>query len=85
MKIDLIYIQGEMFTTFLVNSNEGLNAYKEIIRVCGFPKVFNMHLKQTLAQLRKSGYRVRKSTAKRSPANEIFNKRDKLLLDQLTA
>lgn len=84
MKIDLTYIQDGMFATFLVNSNEGLEAYKEIIRVCGAPKVFNSHLPQTLAQLKAAGYGVRKSTAK-PKGLESFTENDKELLDLLTA
>jgi hypothetical protein len=84
MKVDLTYIQDGMFTTFLVNSDEGLPAYKELIRVLGAPKVLNQHLPQTLAQLKAAGYGVRKSTAK-PKGIESFTESDKKLLDLLTA
>ena len=79
MKIDLTWTSDGIFTSFLANSNEGLEAYKEIVRVTGANKVLDVHRESTLRQLKDAGYRVRKSTAKPKP----FNKEDADLLAEL--
>ena len=82
MKIDLTWISDGLFTTFLVNSNEGLDAYKQIVSTCGVPKVLDVHRDSTIKQLKKAGYGVRKSTAKVSKV-EDFTEDDLALLDSL--
>jgi hypothetical protein len=82
MKIDLTWTAGSLFTTFLVNSEEGRVAYKQIIDVCGSPKVLNQHRDSTIYQLKQAGYKVRKSTAKVSKL-EDFTSEDLALLDSL--
>ena len=71
MKIDLIWISDGLFTTFLVNSESGLEAYNQIIDVCGAPKVLNQHRDSTIYQLKQAGYGVRKSTAKTSKVKDF--------------
>ena len=82
MKIDLTWTSDSLFTTFLVNSEAGREAYKQIIDVCGAPKVLNQHRDSTIYQLKQAGYGVRKSTAKVSKVKD-FTDSDLALLDSL--
>ena len=82
MKIDLTWTADSLFTTFLVNSEAGREAYKQIIEVCGAPKVLNQHRDATIYQLKQAGYRVRKSTMKVSKVKD-FTDDDFALLDRL--
>ena len=82
MKIDLTRMSDGLFTTFLVNSNEGLEAYKRIVETCGAPKVLDVHRASTIKQLKEAGYGVRKSTAKVSKV-EDFTDDDLELLNSL--
>lgn len=66
---DLFYTQNGFWTRFIPNTKAGEEAYKEIIRVTGDGTVWNDHLKQTLKQLRDSGYTVAK--AKKPTQQEI--------------
>jgi len=82
MKIDLTWTADSLFTTFLANSEAGREAYKQIIEVCGAPKVLNQHRDATIYQLKQAGYRVRKSTMKVSKVKD-FTDDDLALLDSL--
>jgi len=82
MKIDLTWTADSLFTTFFVNSEAGREAYKQIIDVCGAPKVLNQHRDATIYQLKQAGYGVRKSTAKVSKVKD-FTDSDLALLDSL--
>lgn len=59
---DLVYLNQGLFTCFVPQSNVGETAWKEIAAVnAGVAKVFTIHAKQTIAQLRKAGYSVGKA------------------------
>lgn len=66
---DLEYTQNGFWSRFIPNTKAGEEAYKEIIRITGDGAVWNNHLKQTLKQLRDSGYTV--SKAKKPTQQEI--------------
>ncbi len=82
MKTDITWIADGLHTTFLVNSEPGQLAYNEIIECCGAPKVLNQHRDETIHQLKRAGYIVRKST-ERIAGLKSFNKADLALLDSL--
>lgn len=67
--MDITYINQGLFTAFIPSSKAGEDAFREICKVQGelsgtddhTGKVFTIHAKQTLAQLRKAGYKVGKA------------------------
>jgi hypothetical protein len=61
MTKDLIYTQNALFTTFYAQTKEGEVIEQEMIRICGLPKVLNMHAQATIKQIRKAGYTVAKA------------------------
>lgn len=81
-KIDLMWTTDGLFTTFYVNSNEGLIAYKQIVETCGAPKVLDIHREATIHQLKQAGYTIRKSIA-RTPKSKGINNNDKKILKAL--
>tara|TARA_R110002096_G_scaffold45503_2_gene122134 strand:- start:827 stop:1084 length:258 start_codon:yes stop_codon:yes gene_type:complete len=79
---DLLYTQNGMFTRFTPNTEAGETALLDIYKITGDGAVRNDHLKSTLRQLRKAGYKV--SKAKKVTDKEmkvVFEELDKLLND----
>ena len=77
---DLEYITSGLFTTFLPSSKAGEVAYNEMLSHPDTPnaKIYTIHLKNMLYQLKKAGYTVKKAkkiSKKESEKilNEIFN------------
>ena len=61
-KLDLTYTTNGIFTTFYPESKEGEIAYKTILEhTNNTAKILTIHLKSTLQQLRKVGYKVSKA------------------------
>ena len=75
---DLIYTSNGFFTRFIANTKEGEEAYNEIYRVTGDGAVRNDHLKQTLNQLRKAGYKVTKAKTDNINISDILSEFDEL-------
>lgn len=76
---DLFYTQSEMFTRFAPNTKLGEDAYNEIYRVTGDGAVRNDHLKSTLKQLRKAGYKVSKAKVSNESKEKLMSEIDDLL------
>lgn len=69
---DLTYITTGMFTRFIPQTTEGENAWRKMAEALdGDAIVLNNHLKITLHQLRKAGYKVKKSNPKPITQKEI--------------
>ena len=78
---DLIYTQNGFFTRFIPNTKEGEEAYNEIYRVTGDGAVRNDHLKATLKQLRKAGYKVSKAKVSKKSKEKVLSEIDSVLND----
>lgn len=76
---DLIYTQNGFFTRFVPNTKEGEEAYREIYRVTGDGVLRNDHLKATLKQLRKAGYKVSKAKISKVKKEKVMSEIDDLL------
>ena len=62
---DLTYLKQGIFTAFFPESKAGEIAFQQILSTTeGTGKIYTMHLKSTLAQLKKAGYKVVKKTKK---------------------
>jgi hypothetical protein len=60
--IDLTYLHQGIFTVFFPESKSGEAAWREIAsKTEGSGKIFTMHLKDTLKQLRKAGFTIAKA------------------------
>jgi hypothetical protein len=60
--IDLTYLNQGLFTVFFPKSKSGEEAWQEIAsKTQGTGKIFTMHLKDTLKQLRNAGFTVAKA------------------------
>lgn len=70
---DITYITGDFFTRFYANTKEGESICAEIIRVTGDGAVLNIHVPDTIKQIKAAGYTV--SAAKKASKKEI----DKIL------
>ena len=76
---DLTYTQQGLFTRFIATSDAGEVAWKIIAeKMNGDAIIFSMHLKSTLHQLRKAGYRV-------SKAKPVTKKEIKKIFDEMDA
>ena len=65
---DLTYTIEGLFTSFIPTSKEGEDAWRQLAtQTQGTGKVLTVHLQSTLSQLRKAGYKVRKS----KPSGEL--------------
>lgn len=59
MKTDLTYLNQGLFTAFFPDSPAGEKVWQEIAsETNGTGKIFTMHLKNTLKQLRKAGFKI---------------------------
>ena len=73
--MDITYINQGLFTAFIPQTKAGEDAFREICRVQGelsgtddhTGKVLTVHVKQTIAQLRKAGYKVGKAKEQSKP------------------
>lgn len=75
---DLTYIDGGMFTTFVAETKAGEVAWNEAAKKLGGNfKIFTVHLKSTLQQLKQAGYKVSKAKKPSKKLNDIFE--DELL------
>jgi hypothetical protein len=81
---DLTYLKQGLFTTFLPESKQGEEAWREIDKEHGTGKVFTIHLKQHLNQLRKAGYVVKKAKKSKETLGDIFKEMDQLLNELTT-
>lgn len=62
MKADIEYIEDGMFITFFANTTEGEHAWRQLAESTdGTGKVFAIHAKQVMQDMRKAGYTVRKA------------------------
>lgn len=69
---DLTYITTGMFTRFIPQTDAGEDAWRTMAeKLNGDALVLNIHLKSTLSQLRKAGYKVKKSNPKPVTQEEI--------------
>tara|TARA_R110000868_G_scaffold407230_2_gene688474 strand:- start:35 stop:277 length:243 start_codon:yes stop_codon:yes gene_type:complete len=60
--IDLTYLNQGVFTVFFPESKSGEEAWRKIAsKTEGTGKIFTMHLKDTLKQLRNAGFKVAKA------------------------
>jgi fatty acid-binding protein DegV len=75
---DLTYLEQGLFTTFLPESKQGDEAWREIHKQCPNGKVLTIHLKSTLSQLRKAGYIVKKAKKSKKTLGDIFKEMDQL-------
>lgn len=58
---DIIYIDQGLFFTLLPESDSGVKVWNELaVQNGGNVKLFHMHAKQLIAQLRSGGYKVTK-------------------------
>lgn len=80
--MDITYINQGLFTAFLPQSNQGEDAFREICRVQGdhTGKVLTIHVKQTIQQLRKAGYKVGKAPKQKPMTTDQLDS----LLDELS-
>ena len=70
---DLIYFQNGFYTRFVPNTKEGEDAWNEIYKVTGDGAVRNDHLKATLKQLRKAGYKVTKGKVTKAQRQAVLD------------
>jgi len=83
MKPDLTYRTSGLFTTFFAESKPGEDAWRTLAeQTNGTGKIFTIHLKSMLQQLRAAGYKVSKVKASPFTMEEIFSQLD--ALDSLT-
>jgi hypothetical protein len=76
---DLIYLKQGLFTTFLPETEQGMSAWHQIAeKTNGTGKIFTIHLKNTLEQLRKSGYTVKKAKPCNMSMDEILKELEEL-------
>lgn len=69
---DLTYIQDGMFTKFIAESPEGERAWNEMAKkMNGVATVFNFEANNVILQLRRAGYKVKKSASKKITKAEI--------------
>lgn len=81
MKTDLEYLTTGLFTSFFPNTRNGEEAWREIAKQTdGTGKIFTMHLKDTLKQLRKAGLVVKKCKKlnKKEELELIYKEMDEL-------
>jgi hypothetical protein len=76
---DLIYIEKGLFTTFIPETDQGIELYNQL---GDNTTIITIHLKSVLQQIRKAGYSVKKAP-KRKPVtqeelNEIFAELEEL-------
>lgn len=74
-KTDLTYLTTGLFTVFFPESEQGDDAYYHICEVVknSSAKILTRDLKNTLHQLRKSGYIVRKAKKPKQTIDDVFN------------
>jgi hypothetical protein len=71
---DFSYSEQGMFTLFLPNTPEAVDAWNQLAEVTdGTGKVFNHHAKSIIAQLKKAGYSVGKAKPVTMSIDDIFN------------
>tara|TARA_R110002020_G_scaffold334555_2_gene549799 strand:- start:9940 stop:10197 length:258 start_codon:yes stop_codon:yes gene_type:complete len=74
MKTDLTYSTSGIFTTFYPESKHGEIIYNEIIEQNGSSKIYTIHLKNVLYQIKKAGYSVKKAKKlSKKEADKIMN------------
>jgi len=62
MKNDLTYLNQGLFTAFFPESPAGDKVWQEIAsQTDGTGKIFTIHLKNTLKQLKKAGFKIAKT------------------------
>ena len=70
MKTDLTYLNQGLFTAFFPDSPAGEKVWQEIAsETNGTGKIFTMHLKNTLKQLRKAGFKI--AQAKKTTKSDL--------------
>ena len=71
---DLTYTTDKMFTSFIANTDDGIEAWKEMaFRMDGVAKVLNCHAQDTIRQLKEAGYTVSKAKkVTKKEMNDIF-------------
>lgn len=72
MENDLDYVTTGMFTAFIPNTPAGVAVWNEM-QAQEAGKTYTMHLKSTLAQLRKAGYKVGKAKKCTMSIDDILN------------
>lgn len=80
MKADIEYIEGGMFVTFVPNTTEGEHVWRQLAESTdGTGKVFAIHAKQVIQDMRKAGYTVRKAKpASKKDTNKMLEEFDEL-------
>ena len=74
MVIDLTYNTTGIFTTFFSESKQGEVIYNQMIEQNGSPKIYTIHLKNVLYQIKKAGYSVKKAKkVSKKEADKIMN------------
>ena len=74
MITDLTYNTTGIFTTFYPESKQGEVIYNQMIEQNGSPKIYTIHLKNVLCQIKKAGYSVKKAKKiSKKEANKIMN------------
>lgn len=80
MKADIEYIESGMFITFFPNTPEGEIVWGQLAEATeGTGKVFAIHAKQVIQDMRKAGYTVRKAKpVSKKDANKMLEEFDEL-------
>lgn len=80
MKVDIEYIESGMFIIFFPNTPEGEQVWRQLAESTdGTGKVFAIHAKQVIKDIRKAGYTVRKAKpASKKDADKMLKEFDEL-------
>lgn len=70
--VDLEYRNDGLFTRFYPNTPAGEDAWREMAKETGVAAVLAIHEKSVIAQLKQSGYSVRKAAKPTQSINEIL-------------
>lgn len=83
MKADIEYIDDGMFITFVPNTPEGEQVWRQLAESTdGTGKVFAIHAKQVVQDMRKAGYTVRKAKpASKKDINKMLKEFDELFTE----
>ena len=71
-KPDLEYRNDGLFTRFMPNTPSGEDAWKAMAKDDGVAAVLNIHAKNVIAQLRRSGYTVAKAKPTQESIDDIL-------------
>ena len=72
MTSDLSYLTTGIFTVILPNTKEGEHVWREIVAQEGTHKIFTIHLKAVISQIRKAGYTIVKAKPMKMSDDELL-------------